>query len=70
MTNMTCRSCNDVTDNSPFLLHPHLKALQRQRAMLDRMLLAIPHHIEVVDCYAHKGEVEEDHYALPWILGG
>lgn len=47
---------------------PSYQALQEQRAMVERMSLAPPAHIEIVDCYAHKGEIEDIHYTMPWIL--
>ena len=34
------------------------------------MLIAPPHHIEFVDAYVHKGEVEDSLYTSPWLLGG
>ena len=52
--------------NNP--LYGLLQALREQRAMVERMCLAPPTHIEIVDCYAHKGEVDDDHCTMPWIL--
>ena len=51
-----------------FLLPP--QALQHRRSQLERMLIAPPHHIEFVDAYVHKGEVEDSLYTSPWLLGG
>ena len=46
------------------------QALQRQRGQLERMRLTPPAHIEIVDCYVHKGEVEEaEDYLQPWTHG-
>ena len=46
-----------------------LQALQKQRAVVERMKLTPPAHIEIVDCYVHKGEVESVDYFEPWTQG-
>lgn len=46
------------------------QALQHRHSLLERMQVAPPHHIEFVDTYLHKGEVEDTLYTAPWLMGG
>ena len=54
---------------STFHLALACQALQQQRATVEGMSLAPPAHIEIVDCYAHRGEVDDIHYTMPWAMG-
>ena len=64
-----CMTCIYILYASTFLLAPACQALQQQRATVERMSLAPPAHIEIVDCYAHRGEVDDVHYTMPWAMG-
>ena len=33
------------------------------------MLLAVPHHLECIDNYAHKGKKDDNIYNVPWERG-
>ena len=43
------------------------QACQQRRAQNERMMVPLPHHIEFVDSYAHKGGIEPGDYQVsPW----
>ena len=46
-----------------------LQALKKKHALLERMLLVPPQHLEHVDSYIHKGDIPDCSYACPWKSG-
>ncbi|KXJ18973.1 hypothetical protein AC249_AIPGENE19903 [Exaiptasia diaphana] len=42
------------------------EALEVRQNILFRMLLAVPHHLECIDNYVHKGKKDDRTYNIPW----
>ncbi|CAH1243153.1 C9orf84 [Branchiostoma lanceolatum] len=42
------------------------EAVRRRRDFLSRTLLTIPHHMDQVDAYTHRGILPDDTYRKPW----
>ncbi|KAI0233006.1 hypothetical protein LSAT2_016788 [Lamellibrachia satsuma] len=43
------------------------EAVQKHRALLNRMLLAVPQHLDQIEKYAHSGTVPDEAYRRPWV---
>ena len=52
--------------NSFYLI---IQALKKRHALLERMLLLPPQHLEHVDNYIHKGDLPDLTYLSPWQSG-
>jgi len=46
-----------------------MQALKKRHAILERMLLLPPQHLEHVDNYIHKGDLPDITYISPWQSG-
>ena len=49
--------------------HLVMQALKKRHALLERMLLLPPQHLEHVDNYMHKGDLPDPTYLSPWQSG-
>ena len=43
--------------------------MNKKQEFLNRALIAVPEHLEVIDVYTHRGSFEDDRYRNPWKQG-